>query len=410
MTRYLHHHFSYFLYIFLFLFLHSFPTEASFAEQTLYLSWQRDPTTTMTIQWLTSSEDKQSIINYRPKSNNTNEWLQTKGTEILFPQSPQYSIHRVELENLKPNTEYIFTIPKSSNQYQFLTAPSKLDKKLHFVVGGDMYHDGIEIMAKTNRIAAKTAPLFAVIGGDIAYAVKSIYFPIQENERWIEWIKVWHSTMISPSGNLIPVIAAIGNHDVIGQYDQTPAHAAVFSALFPMPGKRIYNVLDFDDYLSIILLDSGHANSVTGVQAKWLECILKERKDILHRFPVYHVPAFPSIRRYKSRRSAIIRKAWVPIFEKEGIKIVFEHHDHAYKRTFPLLKGKINPNGITYIGDGGWGVEEPRECNDKRFYLSKFASIRNFIKVSIDSESESIDCINDDGQIMDRFEFLFKKR
>ena len=88
--------------------------------------------------------------------------------------------------------------------------------------------------------------------------------------------------MVTPQGYLVPVVAALGNHDLIGHFDQTPAQAAIFSALFPMPEKNIYNVLDFNSYLSIFILDSGHANPIGGQQASWLRTALKHAN-------VYHI-------------------------------------------------------------------------------------------------------------------------
>jgi hypothetical protein len=375
---------------------------ADLTQETIYLTWKQSPSTTMTIQWISPFVDKQSVVVYRPQEENS-QWQSTKGESFPFPRSPQYLIHCVELKNLEPDRQYIFKVVPYQEEYQFLTAPSRLNQELRFVTGGDMYHDGIQLMAKTCQKAAQTNPLFALIGGDIAYAVKSLHVPFENIGRWIEWIKVWHAMMVTPQGNLIPVIAAIGNHDLIGQYDQTPNQAAVFSALFPMPGKQIYNVLDFNSYLSIVLLDSGHANPISGHQTNWLMSTLEERKSIPHRFAVYHVPAYPSVRHILNKQSVAIRHSWVPLFEKGGIQVAFEHHDHAYKRTYPLLKNRIHSQGVVYLGDGGWGVEKPRTRRTKRSYLAKFASARHFISVTLTPTQQNFRCINDQGHVVDEY-------
>jgi hypothetical protein len=374
---------------------------ADLAQETIYLTWQQSPSTTMTIQWISSFKEKQSIVTYRPKKGG--EWLKATGEILAFPQASQYLIHRLELKNLQPNTEYIFKVLPYTEEYQFLTAPSCLEKELHFVVGGDMYHDTIPLLVKTSQKAAQTSPMFALVGGDIAYAVQSRYFSFQIIDRWMDWIKVWHTYMVTPQGNLIPVIAAIGNHDLNGGFDQTPAQAAIFSALFPMPGKNVYNVLDFNSYLSIFILDSGHANPITGQQVNWLRTALGERQQVTHRFALYHVPAYPSVRDFQNKHSTAIRNAWVPLFEQGGIQATFEHHDHAYKRTYPLLKGCIHPNGIVYLGDGGWGVDKPRTLRTKRPYLAKFASARHFIAVTLTPSQQQFKCINDQGQVLDEY-------
>ena len=356
----------------------------------------------MTVQWISAPQEKESTVSYRPAKEKA-EWLKTTGESYPFPQSPHYLIHRVEIKNLLPNSEYRFKVASSEKEFQFLTAPSQLTKELRFVVGGDMYHDAIHFMAKTCQRAAETSPLFALLGGDIAYAVTSLKDPVQNNERWVQWVKTWHTTMTTPQGNMIPVIAAIGNHDLIGQYGQTPAQASVFAHLFPMPGKRIYNVLDFNSYLTILLLDSGHANPINGEQAKWLDATLEARQQIPHRLAAYHVPAYPSARSFQNKHSLLVRTYWVPLFEKWKLQTAFEHHDHAYKRTHPLLKNRAHPEGVVYLGDGGWGVEKPRKLHSKKHYLAKFACCRHFIAVAITPSHQQFKCINDQGQIIDEW-------
>ena len=303
----------------------------------------------------------------------------------------------------------IFQVLPYPELYKFLTAPEVLNNEIRFVVGGDMYHDDLSFMVSTSKRAALFNPLFAVVGGDIAYAVKSGFFAFQKPERWIEWVKAWHSAMVTPRDILIPVIAAIGNHDLTGQYNQTPAQAAIFCALFPMPGKQVYNVLDFNSYLTLVLLDSGHANPIDGKQAEWLKQRLAERKHFLHRFAIYHVPAYPSIRDMNNDYSMRIRKAWVPIFEEGGIQTAFEHHDHAYKRTFPLFRGRMNPDGIVYLGDGGWGVETPRLLKRDQPYLAKFAPARHFIGVVLTPNQQQFKAITDQGLVIDDYSRPIRK-
>lgn len=378
------------------------------AHETLYLTWQRDPTTTMTIQWLTPQQETMSEIVYHP-SQASEDVHKAAGVVFPFPTAPQYLIHRVELTNLQPDTEYIFSLPPESSEYRFLTAPAHLTGDLRFVVGGDMYHDAISFMIKTSKQAAATSPLFALVGGDIAYAVSSRYYSVQKIDRWIEWIQAWHSAMVTPEKRLVPVIAALGNHDLIGEFGQTSLQAQVYSALFPMPGPQIYNALDFDHYLSLFILDSGHANPIAGAQTEWLARTLEERATVTHRFAIYHVPAYPSVRGAKDPNSTAIRTHWVPLFEKWRLHAAFENHDHTYKRTYPMLGGSPHPQGIIYFGDGAWGIEKPRVAKKRPSYIDKFASLRHFILVTLTPTGEEFKSIGDDGQLIDQYKQFFKK-
>jgi hypothetical protein len=98
--------------------------------------------------------------------------------------------------------------------------------------------------------------------------------------------------------------------------------------------------------------------------------------------------------------SAKIREHWVPLFERFGLDVAFEHHDHAYKRTYPIRAGKVDPEGVLYVGDGPWGAM-PRRPRD-RWYLAKTAGKRHFILVTISNPDRSIVAIDGEGQVFDR--------
>ena len=377
---------------------------ADLVSDTLYLTWKRSPTTTMTIQWISLNEQLENRVYYHRIGEK--EWHEVNGHATRFPQSLNYLIHQVELLSLEPNSEYIFKLYGSPKEYKFRTMPVNLNTPIKFIVGGDMYHDEVEFLCATNKQAARFDPLFAIVGGDIAYASRSNPFQGQKIDRWIEWVRCWHQDMITSQGYLIPVIAAVGNHDVSGNYNQTPAQARIFSELFPMPGNQIYNVLDFSYYLSILLMDSGHANPVDGKQVDWLKKTLAERKNISHLFAVYHVPAYSSVRPFNNELSQKLRKFWIPHFEAGGIQTAFEHHDHAYKRTYPLLNNQIDPSGIVYLGDGSWGVKSPRKPKNgrhRRPYIAKFSAERHFIGVVLQNDDQTFISIDPEGKIIDKY-------
>lgn len=365
----------------------------------VYLTWQNQPETTMTVQWITALGDRENILFYRAAKSNLFELAEA--SYIPLPNASHYALHRVELTGLKPDEEYIFRLAKEPREYKFLTLPKVLNEPLKFVVGGDLYHDSIKDLIETNKQAASLDPRFAILGGDIAYAANKFLLSWEKNDRWVEFLSAWSATMVDSQGHCIPFLSAIGNHDVTGRYGKAPKDAPFFYTLFPQPG---YETLDCGDYLSVFILDSGHTHPIEGAQAAWLREMLEKRASIPHKFAVYHVPAYPSVRDFRGEKSSLIRKEWVPLFEKYGINAVFEHHDHAYKRTFPMLKDKKNPNGVVYLGDGAWGVEKPRKPKLFRpWYLEKTLSSRNFILVTLNQKARVFHAINSNGETIDSF-------
>jgi 3',5'-cyclic AMP phosphodiesterase CpdA len=212
--------------------------------------------------------------------------------------------------------------------------------------------------------------MFAVVGGDLGY----------DNGRSVEislaFLRNYSKHMIGRDGRLIPMIACLGNHEVDGGFDQPRAKApffyALFDGLFPETG---FATLDFGDYLSLVLLDTGHTSPIGGAQADWLEKTLRARADHPNVIAVNHVPAYPSFRNMEGEKGKEgtgegNRKHWVPLFEKYRVPVVLEHHDHTFKRTKPLLDGLEDANGVLYLGDGSWGMLRTPKRPEQRPYLA----------------------------------------
>ncbi len=134
-------------------------------------------------------------------------------------------------------------------------------------------------------------------------------------------------------------------------------------------------MLDIGDYLSLVLLDTGHISAIAGEQADWLESALEERQDRQHLIVANHVPAYPSYRAPEGKGGAFgtgeaQRLHWSPLFEKFKVDGVLEHHDHTYKRTHPLTDGLLDKNGVLYLGDGSWGRLRVPNKPEVRPYLA----------------------------------------
>jgi hypothetical protein len=97
-----------------------------------------------------------------------------------------------------------------------------------------------------------------------------------------------------------------------------------------------------------------------------------------------------------------IREHWCPLFEKCGVKIAFEHHDHTFKRTLPIRDGKMDPKGVTYLGDGAWGVSTRNPALAKpRWYIAKAGMVRHLYLVTLYPKSRHVLAINENGQVFD---------
>lgn len=372
-----------------------------FDPLSIYLTWDDDPSTTMTIRWITKSDRPEDTILYR--QGGYMEWQTVQGSHLPMPDNHPYFIHRVELTDLSPDTDYFFKPGKEGVCFKFRTMPNVLNQPIRFAVGGDMYHGELETYITMNKTVAATDPMFAILGGDISYAAPKFGLFSENFSYWLDWLKVWKETMITPDGRLIPMLTAIGNHEVIGRYNQSPDKAKFFYALFKTPKLDGYGAFDFGNYLSIFILDTDHTHPIEGKQKQWLASAMKQRKDALHKFAVYHVPAYPSVRK-DGVINQKIRKEWIPIFETFGLNAAFEHHDHAYKRTHPIYQGKVNQGkGILFFGDGAWGVKKPRTPKSPKelWYIAKSKASHNFILVILYGEERHYMALDLTGKQID---------
>jgi len=144
-------------------------TSIPFDPPAVYLTWQHDPTTTMTIQWHSAGR-RDDLVQYRRLDEVG--WRTANGSHHPMPYVDRM-VHVAELTGLEPGTDYRFRFAEDSATFAFRTMPRDASRPIRFVVGGDtmdpldLFNEGFETIS---RLAAKQDPMFVVIGGDIAYA------------------------------------------------------------------------------------------------------------------------------------------------------------------------------------------------------------------------------------------------
>jgi hypothetical protein len=364
---------------------------------TLFLTWQRDPTTTMTVQWIgPDSETADTKVSYATLKAET--WQAHATTVKPYPLT-DLKVFRAELTGLVPGTDYQFHIGKQSPTYRFRTMPAKATDTIHFISGGDC---GVNPHTVANNVqAARQDPMFALIGGDLAYdngtsAATNLAF-----------LRNYSKHMRGREGRLIPMLACLGNHEVDGSYHQPRAKAPFFFAVFDgLYRDASYATLEFGDYLSLVLLDTGHITPIAGEQAHWLEKTLKARKDHPHVIVANHVPAYPSYRSMHGEHGTggtgeANRQHWVPLFENYRVPVVLEHHDHTFKRSKPLLDGIGHSNGVLYLGDGSWGQLRSPQSPEKLTHLAVTSGDYHLSLHRIQGEERFHLALDENGRVMD---------
>lgn len=369
-------------------------------------NWKTEYPDLRSAQAASTSAGNTDFLGYRILGQNTWQWIRAKSHPFATSTS---TVHAVSLTGLKADTRYEFVIRKESDQslngpHIMLTAPDTF-RPMHFVIGGDMYH-ARNLLDAMNRRAGAEDPLFAALIGDLAYANDEVA------QRWYDWIDSWVVNAKAPDGRLIPMVIGMGNHEVVGmgffpdKDTPGPEKSTQFYSLFLMGrqgGRPVsYYDLDFGNYLSLVLLDSGHTQRISE-QVAFVRDSLTQRRKVPFVFAAYHRPAWGT----GVKEDAVdIQKQWCPLFESLGVDAVFEHDHHCYKRTWPIKAGRRDDaQGIPYLGDGAWGVAvrvpEPKEVG-KRPWIAHQGAINHLFRVTLRENDFFCEAKTADGKVFDQ--------
>ena len=251
--------------------------------------------------------------------------------------------HSVVFENLKPNTLYAYRVGFAENWsewIQFKTANNTYSPT-QFVYFGDAQNDILNHWSRVIRMAYKTAPdaSFVIHAGDLVDSA-------HKDNEWAQWFKA--GGFIHSQWTAIPVV---GNHEFqrFDGYEGTlPRRLSIqWRPQFTLPVEEnldeklhetVYSV-EYQDILILVLNSTGHLEEqteyirekLTNSDAKW--------KIVTNHHSVFS-PA-------EGRDFEYARKVWKPMFEKYGVDLVLNGHDHTYARGHtPVKSQNVNESGI----------------------------------------------------------------
>jgi len=369
--------------------------------QLVYLTWQGDTSHTMTVNYHTARAPEQSTVYYDLESRDGEleaYQFQTQGTAWQIPglRDRRY-VNSVELTELEAGATYYFVAGDEKNGFskekKFRTIPND-GSDLRFVSGGD-----ISILLRAKRILRQAAaydPMFVKVGGDLAYAdgrLDKYYY-------WDIYLRRWADIMVTSDDVLIPMVLAIGNHEVNDLEGPPELRAPFFFGYFPQGGST-YFTRTFGPDVAVIVLDTDHIVPHEE-QRDWLEEQLQAHAHYPYRMAMYHVPLYPSHRPFEDSRSEAAREHWLPLFDEYRLPIAFENHDHTFKRTHRLRGNELDPEGTLYVGDGSMGVR-PRRPDPDRWYLERAAHTPHFWVVETSGVGIQLYAVDEHGDVFDAY-------
>lgn len=308
-------------------------------------------------------------------------------TRLLQAENGAAHHHHVQFENLEPDTLYAYRVRGDgtwSEWFQFRTA--KAGHEPHTAIYfGDAQNAVKSHFSRVVREAYSTAPRAQVMvhAGDLVNSRDG-----NHDDEWGEWFDAgsWINSMVNN-------ILAPGNHEHISHevgprtlVPQWPAHFTVPANGPPELRDTVYYV----DYQGVryIALDSQQAlqtESMILAQAQWLEGVLADNPN---RWTVvtYHHPMFSVS---LGRDNPALREHWQPLFERYGVNLVLQGHDHTYGR------GQNVPTGAS--GQlGGAGPMYVVSVSGPKMYLINEQASENMERLAEDTQLFQVIQFNED--------------
>jgi len=292
--------------------------------------------------------------------------------------------HHVRLSGLEPDTVYHFRLiagERASRDFHFRTLPAA-PERLRFIQGGDSrtrHEPRQQLNDLIRKLSAEGAIDFLAHGGD--FVSRGQYF-----EDWLPWL-VDHQRTITDDGRVLVMIPAQGNHE------GWPPPRSLYWEVFDVepPG---YYLQRFGDLLAFVTLNTEIPTG--GDQARWLAEALPDARTARWLYAQYHRPAFPAI-----KRPSGARKDWVPLFEKYRVDVVYECDGHNYKVLPPIRGESFDPQGVLYIGEGGWGAPQRDRFNEE-FYTEPpavMAAVDHLMLIEVQRDTLSVSGLAVDGTV-----------
>lgn len=280
----------------------------------------------------------------------------------------QRTVHIGHLSDMLPDTLYAIQVYydgaiQATRNYKTLPGPDS-NKEIKIAQAGDA---GANSRSETlAEIIYSYEPDALFVGGDNAYdnGMTTCYFAWD----YFMWMLERHSDTL---GRMVPLVMSVGNHDVGLEFeseraldisDKGPWHFA-FMAQETIPDEKntslriapqiserksysyhvLGNILFFN-------LDTGYIEPFAGRQQVLIDS-LSQKYPNHTKIAMYHDPAYTCCGRIGKAH-----KYWVPYFDKHHFALGLENHRHAFKRTKPMINGKVHEKGTVYLGDGSWGA------------------------------------------------------
>ena len=159
------------------------------------------------------------------------------------------------------------------------------------------------------------------------------------------------------------------------------------------------------DYQGVRLVSLNGNDYQNEAQLKWLETVLSAKAGSWT-IVVTHQPVY-STGKGRDFSSGKRRRVLMPLYDKCGVDLVLQGHDHTYGRTPKIHAGRIvgaGEPGVIYASSvSGAKMYKPSEAN-RSFMVRLAGNLQLFQVLSVATDRLSYEAYTADGELFDSFE------
>ncbi|HWR99139.1 MAG TPA: metallophosphoesterase family protein [Prolixibacteraceae bacterium] len=367
----------------------STPYPSSEKPDQVILTWSANPQNSMDIQWRTNTAADASILKFREKG--TTKVTEATAEKMLMEDrmlmNDRYTNHyTARLKNLNPGTTYQYQIA-GQNEWtdaQFFTTSSN-DQAFSYLWFGDTHYSPYyaEILRK-GWSAHPDASFFSIVGDLVSDGLN--------RNQWDALFEYSKET-----ASRIPFMSVPGNHD-----NRAGLGAKMYCELFSYPmngpdGVPKEQTYSFTYKNALFLMID--ATSPIDAQTAWIENQLAGSKATW-KIAMFHFSPYNREEPYLD-----IQKAWIPLFDKYHVDMVYGGHLHYYMRSKPMKAGKVVSS---YMDGTAYVISVGIPNRDHQLPAEPYAEVTNgtghlYQYVKIDGNSLYFEAVNAQGKMVDTF-------
>ncbi len=366
----------------------NYPSSAT--PDQVHLSWSSDPATTMDIEWRTDTTVNSLAVKFRIKGTTEEQTVSAEKIRLedRMLANDRYVNHfTASLTGLKPGTTYEYAIGEKADwneAHAFSTAAT--DNSYSFIWFGDTHYS--PKFGEILHLAYEKHPdaAFYSIVGDL----------VSDGLFRNQWDDLFEYTR--GVGDKIPLMAVPGNHD-----NRAGLGAQLFRDQFSYPlnapeGVPTEQTYSFTYKNTLFLMID--ATSPMEPQTPWIEKQLAESKATW-KIAMFHFPPYNWEEPYFD-----IQKAWVPLFDKYHVDMVFGGHIHYYMRSKPMKGEQV----VSSYKDGtAYVISVGIPNRDHEMTPEPYAALRNstghlYQYVKVDGSKLRFETYDNQNKLIDSFD------